>query len=90
MEDLKAINFAGERKLTNHHAFLLTKSVPRTSNGSKWKGNSGNAPYMLDDRDIDAGKLLVDLVFWNDALVCRKTLIVQEVLLDNTSEHIVV
>ena len=107
VEDLKAIIFAGGRKSASHHhatalleadekllrqAFLITKSVPRKSNRSKWKENSGYAPNMLEDKDVDAGKLLVgDLVFCDDALDGTKPLIVQEeVQLDKISEQIVV
>ena len=51
-----------EKKILRQ-AYLLTKSVPRRSNRSKWKEESGFQPNLLMD-NLESGKLLVsDLVF---------------------------
>ena len=50
-------------KLVTKQAYLLTKSVPRRSNRSKWKEQSGHAPPLLSANQEDSYILSGDMVF---------------------------
>lgn len=60
-------------------AYLLSKSVPRQTNRSKWREASGHAPNMLRQDDCPTGMLLSgDMVFFFDVEGKLVYLIVKE------------
>ena len=62
-EKKKPIDVHPADSLIKQQAYLLTKSVPRRSNRSKWKEQSGHAPSLLSCPEEDSYLLTGDMVF---------------------------
>ena len=60
--EFTAVEPTKEEKDLLQQAYLMSKSVPRRSNRSKWKSQSGFAPCLMEDRVSDGKLLAGDLV----------------------------